>query len=334
MLKPVDQRCAKLRAFNEILFHPFAPVNSYTIAITPLQAEALRILLQDQGFEFVVRPYTIFFAQKAKLSIAVYEKGPKVVIQGKDTEEFVRFYLEPEILKEARVGYEEVLQPEMFKPHFGIDESGKGDFFGPLVIAGVYVEREIARHLLSLGVMDSKRIGSDKRIRQLADGILRTSGLAANIVLIGPEKYNSLYEKLANLNDLLAWGHARVIENLLMQRPDCNRSLSDKFANERVIQNALLKQGRQIQIDQRTKAESDIAVAAASILARDKFVRWLDTRGEQLGIILPKGVSGAVKSAARAVIEKVGRDALRTIAKMHFRTSAEVLGENANETTT
>ena len=119
-----------------------------------------------------------------------------------------------------------------------------------------------------------------------------------------------------------------------MQRPDCNRSLSDKFANERVIQNALLKQGRQIQIDQRTKAESDIAVAAASILARDKFVRWLDTRGEQLGIILPKGVSGAVKSAARAVIEKVGRDALRTIAKMHFRTSAEVLGENANETTT
>jgi ribonuclease HIII len=227
-----------------------------------------------------------------------------------------------------------VLQPEMFEPHFGIDESGKGDFFGPLVIAGVYVKREIARHLLSLGVMDSKRIGSDKRIRQLADGILRTSGLAANIVLIGPEKYNSLYEKLANLNDLLAWGHARVIENLLMQRPDCKRSLSDKFANERVIRNALLKQGRQIQIDQRTKAESDVAVAAASILARDKFVRWLDTRGEQLGIILPKGVSGAVKSAARAVIEKVGRDALRTIAKMHFRTSAEVLGENANETTT
>ena len=131
--------------------------------------------------------------------------------------------------------------------------------------------------------MDSKKIGSDKRIRQLADGILKTPGLAANIVLIGPEKYNSLYEKFANLNDLLAWGHARVIENLLTQKPDCKRSLSDKFANERVIQKALLKQGRQIQIDQRTKAESDIAVAAASILARDKFVRWLDTRGRTAG---------------------------------------------------
>ena len=307
-------------------------MNSYTISILPSQAEALRNLLKDRGFEFADRPYTLFFAQKEKLSVAVYEKGPKVVIQGKETEDFVRFYLEPEILKEARVGYEEVLNPAMFEPHFGIDESGKGDFFGPLVIAGVYVDREIARQLLALGVTDSKKIGSDNRIHQLADEIGRTPGLAANVVLIGPEKYNALYEKFGNLNDLLAWGHARVIENLLLQRPDCKRSLSDKFANERVIQRALLKQAREIQIDQQTKAESDIAVAAASILAREKFVRWMESRGRALGIVLPKGVSSAVKSAARAVVEKAGRDGLRTVAKMHFRTSAEVLDESAKET--
>ncbi len=329
--KPGSELRAKLRDFRENLFHPIRPVNSYTIAIQHSQAEALRKLLQDQGVEFVERPYTIFFAQKAKLSIAVYEKGPKVVVQGKETDDFVRFYLEPEILKEARVGYEEVLNPAMFEPHFGIDESGKGDFFGPLVIAGVYVDREIARRLLSLGVTDSKKIGSDSRIRQLAAEIESTPGLAANVVLIGPEKYNVLYEKFANLNDLLAWGHARVIENLLVQRPDCKRSLSDKFANERVIQRALLKQAREIQIDQQTKAESDIAVAAASILARDKFVRWMDSRGKALGIVLPKGVSSAVKSAARAVVAKGGRDALRAVSKMHFRTSAEVLGETQNE---
>jgi ribonuclease HIII len=306
-------------------------VNSYTISILPSQAEALRNLLKDRGFEFADRPYTLFFAQKEKLSVAVYEKGPKVVVQGKETEDFVRFYLEPEILKEARVGYEEVFNPTMFEPHFGIDESGKGDFFGPLVIAGVYVDREIARQLLALGVTDSKKIGSDNRIHQLADEIGRTPGLAANVVLIGPEKYNALYEKFGNLNDLLAWGHARVIENLLLQRPDCKRSLSDKFANERVIQRALLKQAREIQIDQQTKAESDIAVAAASILAREKFVRWMESRGRALGIMLPKGVSAAVKSAARAVVEKAGRDSLRTVAKMHFRTSAEVLDESAKE---
>jgi ribonuclease HIII len=306
-------------------------VNSYTISILSSQAEALRTLLKDRGFEFADRPYTLFFAQKEKLSVAVYEKGPKVVVQGKGTEDFVRFYLEPEILKEARVGYEEVLNPTMFEPHFGIDESGKGDFFGPLVIAGVYVDREIARQLLALGVTDSKKIGSDNRIHQLADEIGRTPGLAANVVLIGPEKYNALYEKFGNLNDLLAWGHARVIENLLLQRPDCKRSLSDKFANERVIQRALLKQAREIQIDQQTKAESDIAVAAASILARERFVRWMESRGRALGIVLPKGVSAAVKSAARAVVEKAGRDSLRTVAKMHFRTSAEVLDESAKE---
>ena len=329
--EPGNQLPAKLRDFRENLFHPTAPVNSYTIAIQPSQAEALKDLLKDQGFDFVDRPYTIFFAQKAKLSIAVYEKGPKVVVQGKETEDFVRFHLEPEILKEARIGYEEVLNPAMFEPHFGIDESGKGDFFGPLVIAGVYVDREIAHRLLSLGVTDSKKIGSDNRIRQLAQEIDRTPGLAANIVLIGPEKYNVLYEKFANLNDLLAWGHARVIENLLLQRPNCKRSLSDKFANERVIQRALLKQAREIQIDQQTKAESDIAVAAASVLARDKFVRWMETRSKALGIALPKGVSAAVKSAARAVVEKGGREVLRTVAKMHFKTSAEVLGETTKE---
>jgi ribonuclease HIII len=303
-------------------------VNSYTIAIQPLQAEALRKLLQNQGFEFLERPYTIFFAQKAKLSVAVYEKGPKVVVQGKGTEDFVRFQLEPEILKEARIGYEEVLNPEMFEPHFGIDESGKGDFFGPLVIAGVYVDRDIARHLLNLGVTDSKRISSDNRIHQLADEITRTAGLVSSVVLIGPEKYNQLYANFANLNALLAWGHARVIENLLQRKPDCKRSLSDKFADERVIKRALLKQAREIQIDQRTKAESDIAVAGASILARDKFVQWLENRSKALGLRLPKGVSPAVKSAAKIVAEKGGRNALGTIAKMHFKTALEVLDES------
>jgi ribonuclease HIII len=199
-----------------------------------------------------------------------------------------------------------------------------------LVIAGVYVEREVTRHFLTLGVTDSKRIGSDSKILRLAEEIRRTPGTSVSIVLIGPEKYNTLYDKLANLNDLLAWGHARVIENLLEQRPECTRSLSDKFANERVIERALLRQGRRIKIDQRTKAESDVAVAAASILAREKFVSWLDNRSRQLGIRLPKGVSAEVKSAALQLVEKFGRDVLGTVAKMHFRTSAEVLGENIN----
>src|ERR1700720_3943668 len=154
-------------------------MNSYTHPLSRNQATKLRALLKDLGFEFSPKPYTLFFAQKNKLSVAVYEKGPKVLLQGKGVEEFVQFELEPKILGEAKLGYEEVHLPEMFEPHFGIDESGKGDFFGPLVIAGVYVDSGIARKLLDAGVQDSKRIGSDARIRVLAK-IIR--GAACSIV--------------------------------------------------------------------------------------------------------------------------------------------------------
>src|SRR5881296_4430109 len=183
-------------------------MNSYTHALTNEQTTKLRALLAELGFEFSPKQYTLFFAQKNKLSVAVYEKGPKVLVQGRDVEEFVQFELEPKILGEAKLGYEEVHSPEMFEPHFGVDESGKGDFFGPLVISGVYVDRGIAHNLLDAGVQDSKRIGSDARIGALAQIIRKTANGLVATVLIGPQKYNELYDKFGNLNRLLGWGHA------------------------------------------------------------------------------------------------------------------------------
>jgi ribonuclease HIII len=299
-------------------------MNSYTHPLTTDQAAKLRALLQELGFEFAPKPYTVFFGQKNKLSVAVYEKGPKVLLQGKGIEEFVQFELEPKILEEAKLGYEEVHAPEMFEPHFGIDESGKGDFFGPLAIAGVYVDAPIARAFLDAGIQDSKRIGSDARIRALANIIRRTRGAAHEVVRIGPERYNDLYEKFGNLNSLLGWGHARVIENLLAKKPDCPRALSDKFADARVIGNALLQKGRAIRLEQRTKAESDLAVAAASILAREAFIDWLDREGKTLGVKLGRGVSSSVKEAARKLVETSGPETLRKVAKVHFRTAHEI----------
>src|SRR5947208_14695604 len=181
---------------------------SYTHLLTKDQAGKLRAILEELGFEFSPKQYTLFFGQKNKLSVAVYQKGPKVLIQGKGIEEFVQFELEPKILGEAKLGYEEVHAPEMFESHFGVDESGKGDFFGPLVIAGVYVNRGIARKLLDAGVQDSKRIGSDARMRALAQLIRKTPNGLVETVLIGPQKYNELYQKFGNLNKLLGWGHA------------------------------------------------------------------------------------------------------------------------------
>ncbi len=299
-------------------------MNSYTAMLTSAQATKLRGLLDESGFKFAPRPYTLFFAQKEKLIVAVYEKGPKVLLQGKGIEEFVQFHLEPEILGEAKLGYEEVHSPEMFEPHFGVDESGKGDFFGPLVIAGVYVDRGIARKFLEAGIQDSKRIGSDAKIHALADMIRHTQGAVHDVVVIGPGRYNDLYVKFGNLNSLLGWGHARVIENLLAKRPDCPRALSDKFADERVIQRSLLQHGQGIKLEQRTKAESDFAVAAASILAREGFIDWLDKRGRMLGVKLARGVSAGVKQTARELVEKNGAGVLREVAKVHFRTAHEI----------
>jgi ribonuclease HIII len=219
----------------------------------------------------------------------------------------------------------------MFEPHFGIDESGKGDFFGPLVIAGVYVDQATARKLLDAGVQDSKRIGSDARIRALAQTIRKAAGGATDTVLIGPARYNELYEKFGNLNKLLGWGHARVIENLLGKKPDCPRSLSDQFADARVIQQSLLRHGRKIDIEQRTKAESDIAVAAASILAREAFISWLDRQGKALGLRLPRGVSPEVRAAAEKLVAHKWPQILREVAKVHFRTAHAVAPEHFAE---
>src|SRR5438128_8636772 len=299
-------------------------MNSYTHVLTLEQATQLRALLEKLSFEFSQKPYTLFFAQKNKLSVAVYEKGPKVLVQGKGVEEFVQFVLEPKIFGEAKLGYEEVHVPEMFEAHFGVGESGEGDFFGPRVISGVYVDSGIARKLIDAGVQDSKRIGSDARIRTLGQIIRKTAGGLIETVLIGPARYNELYEKFGNLNSLLGWGHARVIENLLAKKPDCPRALSDQFADGRVIKQSLLQYGRKIDIQQRPKAESDIAVAAASILAREAFIGWLERRGKELGLRLERGVSASVKETAKKLVEKSGPRRLREVAKVHFRTAHEI----------
>ena len=279
-------------------------MTTHTAALTPAQVETLRGVLERQGFDFETKAHALFSARKGKLNVTVYQKGPKVLIQGKDTEDFIRFTLEPEVLGEARLGYEEVLEPDRFEPHFGIDESGKGDFFGPLVIAGVYTDAPIARHLIDAGVMDSKRVTSAARIRKLAAIIRATPGCISEIISIGPERYNEMHASFGNLNRLLAWGHARVIEKLAAARPDCPRALSDQFARPEVLQRALKAKGLTITLEQRTKGESDTAVAAASILARERFIDWIDKTSAACGVKLPLGASEAVVSAGRDFIAR------------------------------
>ena len=213
---------------------------------------------------------------------------------------------------------------KLFPPdrgHIGTDESGKGDFFGPLVVAAFYVPEGQDEVLRTLGVKDSKKT-TDRRTYELA-GLLKKS-YVYSVVAIGPEKYNELYAKLHNLNRLLAWGHARAIENVL-ERVPAEKVLTDKFGDERFVRNALMQKGRTITLVQQPRAEEDPAVAAASILARAEFLNRLRGLGDDAGVELPKGASAEVEAAAVRLVREKGPGILDKVAKTHFKTTERVL---------
>jgi len=204
----------------------------------------------------------------------------------------------------------------------GIDESGKGDYFGPLVIAAVFVDVTTQGELTLMKVRDSKKI-SDGRILNMAPDIRMIC--PHSIIAIGPQRYNELYAKIRNLNRLLAWGHAKALETLL--KVSCGRAIADQFGDERLILNALQEKGRTIVLEQRHKAESDLAVAAASILARAEFLLRLKHLSDEIGTTLPKGASPAVELAGRMIVKKHGEERLGSVAKLHFKTTQAVLGK-------
>lgn len=205
-------------------------------------------------------------------------------------------------------------------PLIGTDESGKGDYFGPLVIAGVYADGKAKDILRELGVDDSKKL-SDVKIAQLADKI---KILCKNsIIVIGNAKYNEMYAKIGNLNRLLAWGHARAIENILNET-ECSIALSDQFGNPALIKNALMGKGKQIQLEQRHRAEENVVVAAASILARNEYVKRLSALTVKYKIEFPKGASNMTKAIGKNFVELYGRDELKNVAKLHFKTTQEL----------
>jgi ribonuclease HIII len=306
------------------------PLTSHTCKLTDAQALALNAALLARDWKPRTVPYARFAFESDKCNVVFYESG-KLVVQGRGTQEFIEFVLEPEILKEVKLGYETVLNPDLLLPRFGVDESGKGDFFGPLSIAGAYVNESVINAWKDKGIRDSKNISSDKKIHELADLIRKTPGCVVDSVVIGNEAYNRLYSRMRSVNAMLAWGHARVIENLMGKRYQMNpapvRAISDQFAaSKTVIEKALMTAGREIELVQRHKAEEDIAVAAASILARDEFVKGIAKLEQQFEMKFPKGASPAVDAAAKQFVETRGAAELAKVSKLHFRTALRAQG--------
>jgi ribonuclease HIII len=204
----------------------------------------------------------------------------------------------------------------------GCDESGKGDYFGPLVFAAAYVDGGNETRLQSLGVRDSKLL-TDNRMLDMAEEIKK---VCPHIVVPAePKRYNELYAKMGNLNRLLAWGHAWTLEQLLEKAP-AQLAIIDQFGDPSYVRDALREKGRQITIEQRTHAEDDLAVAAASILARARFVQIMEQLSKSAGETLPKGASDpAIVAVGRRIVGRLGKERLGEFAKLHFKTTETIL---------
>ena len=298
-------------------------VTSYVCTLTPEQIGQFQTILDKSGWNFSDLPYGHWKAQKEHTSVSAYHSG-KVVIQGGGTQDLVLYVLEPEVLHEAKLGYESVMaeqeNPQMFEPHAGIDESGKGDFFGPLVVACAYTDHDTAQKLLEVGVKDSKLIGTDQAMFAVARQIHAILRDRFSLITIGPAKLNQLYGTFDNLNRILAWGHARALENLLEKCPDCPRAISDQFGQGNLVHRALMERGQKIALDEHPKAEADIAVAAASILARERYVQEMQRLSTATGLLLPKGAGPKVVETAKEFLKLHPKGELANFAKTFFKT--------------
>jgi ribonuclease HIII len=299
---------------------------SYTVKLDGPQLARLRGILEERGWTPFDVAYThfAFKADHLKVNVSAYTSG-KVVVAGKGTEDFVRDVIEPEVTGAARLGYDDVLHPEWFESHAGLDESGKGDFFGPVIAATVIADRPAIEAWIKAGVKDSKKIAEPQILK--LDALIRgTRGAVVRTCFCGMPKYNELMARPgANLNRLLAWQHATALAQALAEKR-VPWGLLDQFSEQPLTQRELARKGeKDFDLKMRTKAEEDPVVAAASIVARAEFVRQMHALSQQCGEKLQKGAGAGVKEQGARIIARLGARALGNFAKLHFRTAYEVV---------
>jgi len=299
-------------------------LTTYTITLDAAQMEKLRGLLSGRGWESFDVAYARYAFRGRDCNVTAYESG-KLVVAGKGTEEFVTMTLEPEVTQAPALGYDAVHHPEWFEAHAGLDESGKGDLFGPVVAATVVGDRPAVEGWIAAGVRDSKRI-ADSQITKLDKLIRTTQGVAVATCLCGMRKYNTLMLRPhANLNRLLAWQHATALTQALA-RKRVAWGLLDQFSKQPLTQRELARMGvGDFDLRMRTRAEEDPVVAAASVVARAEYVRQMHALSRKFGAPLQKGAGPLAKEQAAQVVARFGARALGDFAKLHFRTAYEVV---------
>ena len=298
--------------------------SSYTLKLTSEQMERLAGALGGRGWPTREVPYARYAFDGDGVKVVAYESG-KLVVQGGKTEDFVSNILEPEITGEFLLGYEAVNHPEWFEPHAGLDESGKGDLFGPVVTACVIADGEMVHKWIEAGIRDSKTI-ADGAIVRMANTIKNTNGVVVKTAFTGMLKYNELYGKFGrNLNKLLAWLHGRsLVEALGVKKP--RWGLLDQFSKQPLVQQYV--KDNDFDLRMRTKAEEDPVVAAASIIARATWLEQMKKLEVNAGCTLPKGSGAQAKQAAIELFQRFGEQKMGEFCKLHFKTAYESMGKS------
>ncbi len=297
--------------------------NSYTLKLSSEQMDKLGNALEGRGWPTRTVQYARFAFDGELVKVVAYESG-KLVVQGRNTEDFVANILEPEVTGEFLLGYEEVNNPEWFEPHAGLDESGKGDLFGPVVTACVVGDGEMVRSWMEAGIRDSKTI-TDGAIMKMAKQIKATRGVVVKVAYTNMLKYNELYLKFdSNLNKFLAWLHGRSLNDALKEKMPA-WGLLDQFTKQPLVQKYV--EGIDFDLQMRTKAEEDPVVAAASIIARATWLQQMKRLEEISGEKLPKGSGAQAKEKARQIYERLGEGRMGEFCKLHFKTAYEAMGK-------
>jgi ribonuclease HIII len=289
-----------------------AGLTSFVTTLDEKVGARLEAMLRDLGFEFQSVEHARFAAQGEGVKVVLYKSG-KLVVQGKGTQDFRLTRLQ-EITG--------LPEPKLKEKTVGCDEAGKGDYFGPLVAAACALSPEEERFLDEVPLQDSKSL-SDHQVREAAEHLRQV--LVHEVVTIGPRRYNEMYPSFGNVNRLLAWAHAKAMLAVVV-KSGCRRVLLDEFCEREVVLRALGARAKDVDLETRTRAEEDPAVAAASILARDTFLRGLSRLKEVAGMVLPKGAGEPVLKAGRALIQAKGPSVLFEVAKRHFKTTEDLTG--------
>ncbi len=282
-----------------------------------------------------VPPNSLFLAKINNVTVTAYKSG-KVMFQGDHAQQEAKKWNAPKTensstnRSKASVNEHDYQPPESLftHAHIGTDEAGTGDYFGPMTVSAVYVPEEKIAMLKAMGITDSKTL-TDENIARLAKEIVREN-IPYTLLTLDNKKYNKLQKKGWNQGKMKAMLHQHAIQKLLtkIDRIPIYGILIDQFCQPPSFLKHIGQEGLKLEKNTffMTKAESySTSVAAASILARAKFVKEMDRMSNQYGFPIPKGASNKVDEAAAYFIKKNGIEALSQVAKMHFANTDKAL---------